>query len=78
MFICPQMYTSKWGKTQYWQSFDTKCGYNPKEVGLAFLMSVSSLFCFEIFVAPFICQKKTILPLAFLQISMVNCLADGK
>lgn len=26
------MYTSKWGKTQNWESFDLKCGYNPREV----------------------------------------------
>lgn len=32
--LCIQMYTSKWGKTQNWESFDLKCGYNPKEIDM--------------------------------------------
>ncbi|KAK2562035.1 Reversion-inducing cysteine-rich protein with Kazal motifs [Acropora cervicornis] len=31
---CIQMYTSKWAKTQNWESFDRKCGYNPREIDM--------------------------------------------
>ena len=30
------MYTSKWGRNQNWEAFDTECSYNPKEVWFAF------------------------------------------
>ncbi|KAJ7371296.1 hypothetical protein OS493_026940 [Desmophyllum pertusum] len=31
---CVQMYTSKWGKNQNWESFDRECSYNPKEISM--------------------------------------------